>query len=142
MKNIEEPRMPTLPYIYRASVVKVESAGRVRIRVLGLHDGIPANACPLAEPALDIFGAGDGTGMASVPGVGSDVYVFFDGGEINSPVYFAKATTKGEFVTLATDNQAKLIVPEGTSITIEADGATIQLVGGNILINGNTVLIN
>lgn len=139
---IKEPEMVKLPFIYRASVVKLDSAGRVRIRVIGLHDGIPANQCPVAEPALDIFGAGSSTGAASVPGVGTDVWVFFDGGEINSPIYFAKATTKDEFTQIAADNQAKIIVPTGTSITIEADGATIQLVGGNVIVNGNTILLN
>ena len=74
-----EPQLPKFPYIYRATVVKIESSGKVRIKVYGLHDGIPKDVAPIAEPALDIFGAGEGAGMASVPGVGTDVWVFLMG---------------------------------------------------------------
>ena len=142
MGALDEPKLPKLPYIYRATVVKIESNGRVRLKVYGIHDGIAKDVAPIAEPALDIFGAGDGSGMASVPGVGTDVWVFFDGGEINSPVYFAKATTKAEFSQLASDTQTKILLPTGKCITIEADGATITLCNGNVIIKGGTILLN
>jgi len=142
MSVLDEPKLPKLPYVYRAKVVRADANGKVRIKVYGLHADIADDVAPLAEPALDIFGSGDGAGMASVPAVGSDVWVFFDGGEINAPVYFAKATTKAEFSTLASEGSSKIIVPEGTCITIEADGATVQLCGGNVIIKGQTILLN
>ena len=142
MSVLEEPKLPKLPYTYRAKVVKQESNGKVRIKVYGLHADIANDVAPIAEPALDIFGAGDGAGMASVPGVGTDVWVFFDGGEINSPVYFAKATTKTEFAQLASNTESKILVPDGTCITIEADGASIQICNGNVIIKGSNILLN
>ena len=142
MSDQKEPQLPKLPYTYRAEVVQQESGGKVRIRVYGLHDGIPTSLAPLAEPALDIFGAGDGTGMASIPQVGTDVWVFFDGGEINSPVYFAKATSKSEFATLASETSSKIVVPADVCIIIEAGGASIQLCNGNVIVKGQTILLN
>ena len=137
-----EPQLPKFPYTYRAKVVRVESGGEVRIKVYGIHDDIPEDVAPIAQPALDIFGAGDGTGMASVPGIGTDVWVFFDGGEINSPVYFAKATSTAEFSALASDTSTKILLPPGKCITIEADGASVQICNGNVIIKGGTILLN
>lgn len=74
-------------------------AGRVRVRVLGLHsenrkqsdiDGIPIDELPWAIPALPAFEGGtSGLGIFSVPVKGSWVALFMIGGDHNYPVYFA-----------------------------------------------------
>ncbi len=76
-----------------------QKAGRVRVRVFGIHtekilktetEGIPVDELPWAEPCLPIVeGSISGFGMWSVPVQGSHVMVFFDDGNILSPLYFA-----------------------------------------------------
>lgn len=74
-------------------------AGRVRVRILGLHsdikkqsevEGIPIDELPWAIPALPAFEGGtSGLGIFSVPVKGSWVALFMIGGDHNYPVYFA-----------------------------------------------------
>jgi hypothetical protein len=76
-----------------------DKAGRVRIRVFGLHteqkyhtetEGIPTEDLPWAEPCLPISeGSISGFGVWSVPLQGSHVMVFFEEGNPNHPMYFA-----------------------------------------------------
>ena len=74
-------------------------AGRVRIRVFGLHtekkskdetEGIPTEELPWAEPCLSITeGSISGFGVWSVPLQGSHVMVFFENANPFQPRYFA-----------------------------------------------------
>lgn len=58
-------------------------------------EGIDTADLPWAVPAMPIFeGAGSGYGCFAIPSVNSFVFVFFEGGDINQPVYFAEAQTK------------------------------------------------
>ena len=58
-------------------------------------NGIETALLPWAVPAMPLFsGAGVGYGSFSVPEVGSFVWVFFEGGDVYQPVYFAEAATK------------------------------------------------
>jgi len=76
-----------------------DRAGKVQVRILGLHsenknksntDGIPTNELPWAVPAVPIAEGGtSGSGMFSVPVQGSWVALFFIGGDHNYPCYFA-----------------------------------------------------
>jgi hypothetical protein len=76
-----------------------KKAGRVRVRVFGLHtenkkktatDGIPTDELPWAEPCLPIIeGSISGFGMWGVPLQGSHVMVFFENSHILQPRYFA-----------------------------------------------------
>ena len=87
-------------------------AGRVRVRILGLHSevkqksntqGIPSNELPWAIPALPVFeGATSGIGSFSVPVKGSWLAIFFIGEDHNYPVYFANiAATPKESADIA-----------------------------------------
>lgn len=79
--------------------VDPNKAGRVRVRIAGLHsenkinsedDGIPTNGLPWAIPAVPIAeGGASGNGIFSVPVQGSWIVLFFIGGDHNNPVYFA-----------------------------------------------------
>ena len=75
-------------------------AGRVRIRIFGLHsnsknqttlDGIPTVDLPWAEPANPVFGGISKTGIFGVPNNGAHVFLFFENGDITQPRYFATA---------------------------------------------------
>lgn len=74
-------------------------AGRVRVRILGIHsenksitsiDGIPTKELPWAIPAIPIAeGGANGLGLFSVPVQGSWVAMFLVGESHEYPVYFA-----------------------------------------------------
>ena len=74
-------------------------AGRVRVRIYGLHtsktiktetEGIPVDELPWAEPAMPSFyGSLSGFGEWGVPLQGSHVFVFFENENISRPIYFA-----------------------------------------------------
>ena len=76
-----------------------KKAGRVRIRIFGLHtekknktdtEGIPTDELPWAEPCLPIIeGSISGFGMWGVPLQGSHVMIFFENGNLLQPRYFA-----------------------------------------------------
>ena len=59
-----------------------------------MFSGLIASELPWATPAFPIWeGAGNDIGTFAVPKINSFVFVFFEGGDFNSPVYFAEAQT-------------------------------------------------
>jgi len=76
-----------------------EKAGRVRVRIFGIHtsqlrktidEGIPASELPWAEPCLPIVeGSISGFGIWGVPLQGSHVMIFFEANNVSQPRYFA-----------------------------------------------------
>jgi hypothetical protein len=90
-----------LPFVYRGIVEDIddpEKAGRVRIRVFGVHSDniayVQTKHLPWAVPATSIGLTGGGLrniGSYKVPEIGSHVYIFFEAGDHNFPVYFAAA---------------------------------------------------
>lgn len=78
-----------------------KKAGRVRIRVFGVHtklkvkeeyDGIPTNELPWAQPVASLIeGSITGMGQFSIPLQGSHVFVFFENGNHMQPRYFGTA---------------------------------------------------
>lgn len=89
------------PHIYRGVVEDNNDpvkAGRIRIRILGIHSDnlkyVPTDTLPWAIPATSIGLDGGGLrniGQYKVPDIGSHLFVFFEGGDHNFPVYFAGA---------------------------------------------------
>ena len=77
-----------LAYIYEGVVVDrndPEKLGRIRFVVPGLIE--PAS--PWAYPAGTLGGGSKDCGFFAVPEKGAEVYVFFAGGDIDEPRYFA-----------------------------------------------------
>ncbi len=76
-----------------------EELGRCKVRVFNIHthiliqdelEGIPIAGLPWAEPALGLFeGSVTGFGGWTIPLQGSHVFVFFEGGHIHKPRFFA-----------------------------------------------------
>lgn len=97
--------------IYRGKVLSTdaeeeEKLGRIKVEVYPMLlgedtarnlegvDGISIDLLPWATPAMPLFsGAGDGYGSFIIPEVDSFVFVFFEGGDVYQPVYFAEAQT-------------------------------------------------
>lgn len=105
--------------------------GEVTARGLTGIEGVPLAALPYAVPAYPLFvGAKAGNGFWTVPEVGSYVWVFFEGGDINQPVYFAEA---GDGVQgVPTGRSALITIWKSDTIEIKLDRST-----GNITITGN-----
>jgi hypothetical protein len=155
---------------YRGLVVSNTDSsqlGRVKIRVYGVFgSNIPSDQLPWAVPAHSIFtGAGSGHGYFAVPEVNSEVFVFFEAGDMYQPVYFAEAPngvkglptertanypfrkiwkTKNGVVIYIDDSskEIKMTHPTGTTVTVDATGnITLESIG-NITIKGTTVSSN
>jgi len=76
---------------------------RCKVRIFGLHtskfektdgEGIPTDELPWAEPALPLTGGGaSGFGTFGVPLQGTQVFVFFEGGNFLQPRFFGWSPT-------------------------------------------------
>jgi len=88
---------PRYPYLYRGLVednADPSQFGRLRIKVYPMFNGLATAVLPWVKPAFSLFdGAGSGTGAFCVPKAGTYVFVMFENGDINQPVYFAEAPT-------------------------------------------------
>ena len=69
-------------------------SGKVKVRVFGVHDDLPDEVLPWAEYSDPFMGGLEDVGGFIVPNVGSKVWVFFEGGDHDFPVYFAGAPAK------------------------------------------------
>lgn len=124
--------------------------GRVRVRILGVHNDtpseVPTNTLPWATIArsLDFGGLKDGIGISSIPQVGTWVYLFFDMNEPDRPVVIGAIAGKDSGLNSLIDyagkhtiktpanhqiilNDAELTIsiihPSGTSFVINQDGS-------------------
>jgi len=100
--SLFKPKTNSFSGIYRGVIEDnndPEKLGRCRIRIWGIHtevkeadelEGIPTENLPWSEPCLGLIeGSVSGAGMFSVPLNGSHVFLFFEGGNWQSPRYFA-----------------------------------------------------
>jgi len=95
--------------------------GRCKIRIWGIHtdnivpdnlEGIPTENLPWSEPCLGLIeGSVSGNGLFSIPLPGSHVFLFFEGGNWQSPRYFATSPGQPED---APDPTAGFNDPTGT----------------------------
>jgi hypothetical protein len=108
--------------------------GRVQVRVVGIHsfnkevretefatDAIPTEHLAWAEQASSIFGSFNPTnkaGISQVPEVGSYVWLFFENGNHNKPVYFASVVGVGDFDSDFSNETTIITTKGGHKITI------------------------
>lgn len=157
----DEKLPPLFPYIYRALVLDnndPDKLGRIKARIYPMFFNLGSEVIPWAVPASPLFaGAGDGFGSICIPSIGTYVFVFFEQGRIDQPVYFAEAqtATKGiptesttnypnrkvwktsdNFVVYIdeTANELKITHQSGTKITIDSTGKiTLDTASGAIV---------
>jgi hypothetical protein len=108
---------------YRGQVLQCLNNGFCRIRIpdiLEKHNG-DVNTLPLAEPAQSL-GGGERNGTYMYPELGAIVWCFFEGGNVERPVYFAVSNVKSpqwDDVAIKTHentnkgNDGETIVPTG-----------------------------
>ncbi|MBE3101080.1 MAG: hypothetical protein IMZ47_02275 [Firmicutes bacterium] len=163
------------PGNYRGKVldnVDPNQQGKIKVEIFGILDGISADDLPWAVPAHPIFsGAGVGFGYFAVPEINSNVWCFFEHGDVYQPVYFAEAPdgvhglpterttnypfskvwkTKSGIIIHIDDSEKEIRVthPSGTFVEIDAtgnitiSGEDITVTGGAVVIEGTTVNIN
>jgi len=89
---------------YRAKVIDNEDiiqgesvkSGRIKVRVFGVHDEVDEEALPWAIYADPFMGGGEDSGGFFVPDIGDIVWVFFEQGDHDQPVYFAGAPSRND----------------------------------------------
>lgn len=100
-----------------------------------------------AEPAIQVGGS-DIHGSYTIPRVGDKLFVFFDGGNIAHPIYFAmspaqkdipKAFSGGQDPVIATRNSSALVTPKWSEPTTNATveypyGQGIKFPGGTLVV--------
>jgi uncharacterized protein involved in type VI secretion and phage assembly len=145
---------------YRGTVVNnidPNQQGRVQVQVPAIYG---TNTLNWALPCVPYAGPGEGFFM--IPPIGANIWVEFEGGDINAPIWSGCFWGSGEcpgdlpqtkivktpVATLTLDelNPAAPVVVESTSgnrITITAQGVTIETsAGGKIEMAGPKVTIN
>lgn len=144
--------------MYRGEVLFVDDPkkqGRIKVAVLPMFRDLAHEVLPWAVPAFSLWnGAGkDGTGFFAVPREGTFVYVMFEEGDPDQPIYVAEAPTgvhgqmeakdthyprrkvlrtKSGIQFIVDDEEGEEMVqmehPTGTTYTVDKDG--------NIIITG------
>ena len=113
------------PGMYMAEIVDNAdpdgaSSGRAKVRVFPMMTGLEVSVLPWALPAFGLFEGGSAdVGAFTVPAQGSKVWVFFAGGDVRSPVYFASAPGKSDGPAGATPNKKIWKSRSGHTITID-----------------------
>ena len=122
--------------------------GTVTARDFEGVDGIAIADLPWAVPAMPLSsGAGDGYGSFAVPKVGSFVFIFFEEEDINQPVYFAEAQTKGHGLPASrlTNYPDRKVVETSSGVKIIIDDATGHVIitgAGDVVVQGTNVRLN
>ncbi len=148
---------------YRGKVLSTSDSdqlGRIRCEVYPMMigedtaknldgvDGIAIASLPWAVPAMPLSsGAGSGYGSFMVPKVGSFVFIFFEEGDINQPVYFAEAQTKTHGLpasrTVNYPNRKVVKTSSGVEIIIDDTTGEVIITGaGDVTIQGANVRLN
>ena len=94
--HINDRETPNFKFdgFYRGKVVDnndPKQAGRIKIEVFGVFDGLNADHLPWAVMADPLMGGLGDNGSIFVPNMDSHVFLFFEGGDHRHPVYFAGA---------------------------------------------------
>lgn len=120
---------------YRGQVMQCLNNGFCRIRIPNILEctdkaGTDENTLPLAEPAQAIGGGtvDSLTGTFSYPTVNSIVWCFFEGGNLERPVYFATSN-------VSSPNWNEIVVPTKQNTNKGNTGQTIEPTGNLVQFN-------
>lgn len=99
-------------------------------------DSIATVNLPWAEPAQPLFAGGAGSnGVFQYPDIGATIWAFFEGGNVNYPVYFAATN----------NNKNKFVIGENSiqynniSIKLEANNNVSVTTTGIVNVNASTI---
>lgn len=107
---------------YRGIVVQCLNNGFCRIRIPDIleQDEKDINTLPIAECAQTLGGGGNtNNGTFTYPVVGSIVWCFFEGGNLERPVYFAMSNAKSEMWN-------NVMIPTTKNTNKGNDGISVQ----------------
>ena len=168
--NISDRESQTFDFngFYRGVVVEnndPKQAGRIKVNVFGVFDNIPVDNIPWAIMADPFMGGLGDNGSSFIPEIDSHVFVFFENGDHEEPVYFAGApaikdgepdlplesreegeyphnkvfkTKRGSYIEFDDTEDAvriKIHHPSGTNREIDNDGNVIETIVGDETVN-------
>ena len=168
--NISDRESQTFDFngFYRGVVVEnndPKKAGRIKVNVFGVFDNIPVDNIPWAIMADPFMGGLGDNGSSFIPEIDSHVFVFFENGDHEEPVYFAGApaikdgepdlplesreegeyphnkvfkTKRGSYIEFDDTEDAvriKIHHPSGTNREIDNDGNVIETIVGDETVN-------
>lgn len=115
---------------YRGIVKQHGEHGRCKIFIPGVYPEeyhLSPNNLPDAEPAQPLFAGGlNGNGMFQYPELESKVWLFFENGDHNRPIYFA-ATLGGAEANNNFKSNKYIIKTKSLTITIDDDNDKIDI---------------
>lgn len=85
--------------MYRGEVLDNQDPllnGRIKVNVFGVYDGIKEDLLPWAIYSDPLMGGQSDLGGFFVPNIDSHVWVFFENGDPEQPVYFAGAPSRDD----------------------------------------------
>lgn len=145
--------------IYRGEVVDSDDplrAGRVRVRVFGVFDDFSTDTIPWALYCDAFMNGQSGFGGFWVPDIGSHVFVMFEAGDPDQPVYIGGApangdgpqerltnypqnhvikTKSGHVIEINDAGIIHIAHSSGTEMTIDGGGNVDQVVVGSVTQN-------
>ena len=168
--NISDRESQTFDFngFYRGVVVEnndPKQAGRIKVNVFGVFDNIPVDNIPWAIMADPFMGGLGDNGSSFIPEIDSHVFVFFENGDHEEPVYFAGApaikdgepdlplesreegeyphnkvfkTKRGSYIEFDDTEDAvriKIHHPSGTNREIDNDGNVVETIVGDETVN-------
>lgn len=129
---------------YRAIVidnVDPERRGRIKVTCPSALREAPSNWCEACVPI-----AGSASGDFYLPAVGDGVWIEFEQGDINNPIYVGSWWSKDQVPTTEQSGATRMITFKGNKIImnntitfISKEGTTVTLSGGRLTVNGSTV---
>lgn len=150
MQNVSFSK--NFPYLYRGIVrdnIDPKNLGRCKIQIPSIHGGteLPSNYLPWARGVSNVV-IGNNKGSSSIPDVGDIVWVLFEGGDEDYPVYLGgmqgvnDIPLKSTEVVLYQEGADRIYYDRESKIfTILSQGNLVS-VGSHISILGNSVIIN
>lgn len=127
---------------YRATVTDVEDPKqqcRIRARVPAV---LGEQQCGWALPVAAF--AGDGHGLVLLPEVGSGVWIEFEAGQLNSPIWSGGWWAEGQRPAPQAQGKRVLVSKKGHQMMMDDDGDEVTLVhasGPEIRMTGTQVVI-
>lgn len=129
--------------VYRAKVIDnadPDNLGKLKIQCEQVHGGTYPDVWSWPETPY----AGNGFGMWAIPDIGESVYVRFDHGRPEKPIWHGGWWGTGETTDDMTLKKVVLTTLEGLKIVIDRDAASIlleQALGNSVLIDPNQIYL-